>query len=198
MVKDREAWRAAVHEITKRHNSAAKQQPNKRAKIKLCLAASLSGGSGKGFLALPFPAPRDHPRRLPRWLSGKEIHLPMHETREMRFWSLSRERFSGGGNGNPLQYSWLENSMDRRAWWATVHGLTKSQAWLSDFTFSPDLLDMDTYESRILWLSWIIDPQGKMLSMKQIKTKGKIWQLVLVMLLQTLPSTHSYIIIILV
>ena len=30
------------------------------------------------------------------------------------------------GNGNPLQYSCLENSMDRGAWWATVHGVTKS------------------------------------------------------------------------
>ena len=32
-----------------------------------------------------------------------------------------------GGNGNPLQYSCLENPMDRRAWWATVHEVTKSQ-----------------------------------------------------------------------
>ena len=31
------------------------------------------------------------------------------------------------GNGNPLQYSRLENSMDRGAWWATLHGVTKSQ-----------------------------------------------------------------------
>ena len=45
-------------------------------------------------------------------------------------------RFPGGGNGNPLQYSCLENSMDRGAWWATVHGVTKRQATLSDFTFS--------------------------------------------------------------
>ena len=35
-------------------------------------------------------------------------------------------RSPGGGNGNPLQYSWLENPMDRRAWRAIVHGLTKS------------------------------------------------------------------------
>ena len=35
--------------------------------------------------------------------------------------------FPGEGNGNPLQCSCLENSMDRRAWWATVHGVTKSQ-----------------------------------------------------------------------
>ena len=33
-------------------------------------------------------------------------------------------RSPGGGHGNPLQYSWLENSMDRGAWWATVHGVT--------------------------------------------------------------------------
>ena len=31
------------------------------------------------------------------------------------------------GTGHPLQYSYLENSMDRGAWWATVHGVTKSQ-----------------------------------------------------------------------
>ena len=35
-------------------------------------------------------------------------------------------RSSGGGHGNPLQYYSLENSMDRGAWWATVHGVTKS------------------------------------------------------------------------
>ena len=35
------------------------------------------------------------------------------------------------GNGNPLQYSCLENSMNRRAWWATVHGVTKSQKQMS-------------------------------------------------------------------
>ena len=40
----------------------------------------------------------------------------------------------GEGNGNPLQYSCLENPMDRRAWWATVHGVAKSRAQLSDFT----------------------------------------------------------------
>ena len=37
-------------------------------------------------------------------------------------WGRSPE----GGNGNPLQYSFLENPMDRGAWWTTVHGVTKS------------------------------------------------------------------------
>ena len=37
------------------------------------------------------------------------------------------ERSPGEGNGYPLQYSYLENSMNRGAWWATVHSVTKSQ-----------------------------------------------------------------------
>jgi len=41
-------------------------------------------------------------------------------------------RYPGEGNGYPLQYSCLENLMDRGAWWATVHGVTKSQTQLSD------------------------------------------------------------------
>ena len=43
-------------------------------------------------------------------------------------------RSPGEGNGNPLQYSCLENSMDGGAWCATVHGVTKSRTRLSDFT----------------------------------------------------------------
>ena len=45
-------------------------------------------------------------------------------------------RSPGGGNGNPPQYSRLENSTGRGAWWATVHGVAKSQTRLSDSTHS--------------------------------------------------------------
>ena len=45
-------------------------------------------------------------------------------------------RSPGEGNDNPLQYSCLENPMDRGAWWATVHGVAKSQTQLSNFTFT--------------------------------------------------------------
>ena len=45
-------------------------------------------------------------------------------------------RSPGERNGNPLQYSCLENPMDRGAWWAAVHGVAKSRTWLRDFTFT--------------------------------------------------------------
>ena len=59
------------------------------------------------------------------------------------------------GNGTPLQYSCLENPMDGGAWWATVHGVSKSQTRLSDFTFSfhfPALEKaMATHTSVLAW-----------------------------------------------
>ena len=45
----------------------------------------------------------------------------------------------GEGNGYPLQYSCLENPMVGGAWWAAVHGVTKSRTRLSDFTLSHSL-----------------------------------------------------------
>ena len=44
----------------------------------------------------------------------------------------------GAGHGNPLQYSCLENPMDRGTWWATVHGVTKSQTPLKRLTHTHD------------------------------------------------------------
>ena len=43
---------------------------------------------------------------------------------------------SPGGNGNPLQYSCLENPMDRGAWWATVHGVTQSRTRLKQLSMA--------------------------------------------------------------
>ena len=48
---------------------------------------------------------------------------------------LEKGRFPGEGNGYPLQYSCLENSMDRGSWWATVHGVAKSQTLLYNVVF---------------------------------------------------------------
>ena len=47
---------------------------------------------------------------------------------------LGLGRSPGEMNGYPLQYSCLENSMDRGAWWAVVHGIAKTWTWLRDCT----------------------------------------------------------------
>ena len=49
---------------------------------------------------------------------------------------LSSQCLGGEGNGNPLQYSCLENPMNRGAWWAAIHGVTKSRTRLSNFIFT--------------------------------------------------------------
>ena len=61
----------------------------------------------------------------------------------------------GEGNGNPVHYSCLENPMDRGAWWAAVHGVAKSQTWLSNFTFTFHFRalekEMATHSSVLAW-----------------------------------------------
>ena len=52
----------------------------------------------------------------------------------MQLWSLGSGRCPGGGNGNPLQYSCLENPMDRGAWRVTIQGVTESQTQLNAHT----------------------------------------------------------------
>ena len=58
-------------------------------------------------------------------------------------------------NGNPLQYSCLENPMDGEAWWAAVHGVAKSRTRLSDFTFTFHFhvleKEMATHSSVLAW-----------------------------------------------
>ena len=58
------------------------------------------------------------------------------------------ERSPGAGNGHPLHYSGLENSMDREAWWATAHGITKNWTRLSDFHTFPSSCGVNEYISQ--------------------------------------------------
>ena len=72
---------------------------------------------------------------------------------EMRVQFLGWEDFPGEANGNLLQYSCLENSMNRGTWWGTVHGVAKSQTWLNTHTHkhthtahhlgSPEIIPLD-------------------------------------------------------
>ena len=63
--------------------------------------------------------------------------------------------YIGEDNGTPLQYSCLENPMDRRAWWAAVHGAAKSRTRLSDFSFTFHFYalekEMATHSSVLAW-----------------------------------------------
>ena len=60
---------------------------------------------------------------MSQWVKNSAV---MQETGDAS--SIPRSGISPGeGHGNPLQYSCLENSMDRRAWWATAHGVANSQ-----------------------------------------------------------------------
>ena len=64
-------------------------------------------------------------------------------------------RFPGEVNGNPLQCSCLGNPMDRRAWWATVHEVTKSQTLLSDWTILPFSYLLQVINPSSSSLSWL-------------------------------------------
>ena len=78
----------------------------------------------------------------------KWIHFCLFSSKEI-VWAFR----IGEGDGTPLQYSCLENPMDRGAWWAAVHGATKSWTWLSDFTFHFYALEkeMATHSSVLAW-----------------------------------------------
>ena len=77
--------------------------------------------------------------------------------------------YLGEGNGTPLQYSCLENPMDRGAWWAVVQGVAKSHARLSDFTFTFHFhaleKEMATHSSVLAWRIPGTGEPGGLLSM---------------------------------
>ena len=75
----------------------------------------------------------------------------------------------GEGNGNPLQYSCLENPMDGGAWWAAVHVVAKSRTRLNDFTFNFPFhtleKEMATHSSVLAWRIPGMEEPGGLLSM---------------------------------
>ena len=85
---------------------------------------------------LPYPPPGDLPNPgIEGFPGGSEVKASACNVGDLGLipgWGRSLRE----GNGNPLQYSCLENPMDGGAWWATVHGVTKSRTRLSDFTIT--------------------------------------------------------------
>ena len=68
----------------------------------------------------------------PRWHSGKESTCECRRCGSI----LGLGRSPGGGHGNLPQYPCLGNPMNIGAWWATVHGITKNQTWLSNWAYT--------------------------------------------------------------
>ena len=87
---------------------------------------------------------------------------------------MDLEIIIGEGNGNPLQYSCLENPMDGGAWWAAVHGVAKSQTQLSDFTFTFHFhaleKEMATHSSVLAWRIPGTEESGGLQSMELQKS----------------------------
>ena len=75
---------------------------------------------------------------LPRWLNGKESTCQAGDVGLIP----GSERYPGEGNGNPLQYPYLGNLIDRGAEQAPVHGVTKSQTGLTDWTTNINVYTM--------------------------------------------------------
>ena len=80
----------------------------------------------------------------------------MHKNSVERTWQIEQPSdLFREGNGTPLQYSCLENSMDGEAWWAAVHGVAKTRTRLGDFpfTFHCHALEkeMATHSSVLAW-----------------------------------------------
>ena len=92
----------------------------------LSVCASIAADEIQIFLRCEFPGGSEV--KASAWNAGDSGSIP------------GSGRSPGEGNGNPLQYSCLENPMEGGAWWATVHGVPKSWTGLSDFTFTFYLL----------------------------------------------------------
>ena len=112
---------------------------------------------------------------------GSVVKDPPASTGDIRtLCSIPRSgRSPGGGHGNPLQYFCLENPMDRGAWWATVHGVAKSQSDCSNLA----RIDRDIYLSLwnhsstrnlCAWLPWRFNGWDSVLPVQG----ARVWTLV--------------------
>ena len=113
-------------EVERSHNQ--EEEPPRRLAEEWEGEVQAPGEAGRAWQILTTPKKRD----FPGGSDGKESAYNAGDPGLIP----GSGRSPGEGNDNPLQYSCLENSMDRGAWWATVHGVTKRWTRLSNFTSS--------------------------------------------------------------
>ena len=142
MVKDREAWCAEVHGVTKTWTRLRDLTTIMDSTTDLAVDLFSANSVTEGW-EIPAIILDDLLLRL----TGSSLRLPLDiqgfpssSTGKEFTWNAGELDlipglgiFPGKENGYPLQYSCLENSMDRGDWQATVHGVAKSQTWLSNF-----------------------------------------------------------------
>ena len=130
VVKDREAWHAPVHGVAKSRTWLRDwtTTTNKLPTVPICLEV-FCDASPSGIMV----------KKLPAYAGdSRDVGLIL-----------------GSGNGNLLQYSCLENSMDRGACWATVHGVTKSHTHLSTHA-ATYLACWNEWKSSLWLLKWVL------------------------------------------
>ena len=86
-------------------------------------------------------------------------------------------------NGNPLQYSCLENSMDGGVWWVIVHGVTKSRTRLSDFTFFLPQYQHCWHFAQVNSVTWELydvwhHPRSPVVTRRETPSRAQKWTLV--------------------
>ena len=127
LVMDRESWNAVIHGVSKSRTWLS-DWTELKIQVRYLWHIHSSEKSTKKKIKRHWTGIRGFP-------GGSNGKVSAHNAGDPGLISGSA-RFPGEGNGNPLQYSCLENSMDGEAWWATVHGVAKSPTRLSDFTFT--------------------------------------------------------------
>ena len=124
---------------------------------------------------------------LVEWrLLGKMNNIYLYCSPSPRAWD---------GNGTPLQYSCLENPMDRGAWWAAVHGVARSQTRLSDFPlffhFHALEKEMATHSSVLTWRIPGVGEPGGLPSMGSHRVRHDWSDLAAAALVSPCPSLCS-------
>ena len=137
------------------------------------------GAVSKSYLWCCLPGCSPHFAPDETWLATLKINLYIPGGSEVKASACNvgdvglipgSGRFPGEGNGNPLQYSCLENPMDGGAWWATVHGIPKSWTQLSDLMEKV----MAPHSNTLAWKIPGMEEPGRLQSMGLLRV-GHDW-----------------------